>query len=306
MPTYSYARCLNNAYKVNWKIDELLGDRRFDPSKHWLPSELSGARHVSCLDEEEKRKLTQVEMASYAHLFGYVEEFVAPKVTELAQDFAVEGREAFDALTNFAAEEIKHMTMFRRLRDRVNETLGVDARLLDGQAETARYVLSKSTGSVLLLTAFVEWASQLHFTAAFAPDEDCDPFTKDVFRAHWQEESQHAQMDHLETVRCFADLDENERDRAVDDLVELVEAVDGLLQVQAGYDVENLAEHLGRTFAPAETEDLYDGILRAKRWSFLECGVTHPRFRELLCEVTTPAQRERVDAALGGLLASAA
>ena len=30
MPTYSYARCLDNAYKINWKIDELLGDGTFD------------------------------------------------------------------------------------------------------------------------------------------------------------------------------------------------------------------------------------------------------------------------------------
>ena len=37
MPTYSYSRCLQNSYKVNWKIDELLGDRQFDRSKHWLP-----------------------------------------------------------------------------------------------------------------------------------------------------------------------------------------------------------------------------------------------------------------------------
>jgi hypothetical protein len=120
MPTYSYARCLENAYRVNWKISELLGDRQFDLSKHWLPAPLTGATYVMCLDDDEKRKLTQIEMASYAHLFGYVEEFVAPKVSELAQDFAIEGREAYDALTNFAAEEIKHMTLFRRLRDRVN------------------------------------------------------------------------------------------------------------------------------------------------------------------------------------------
>jgi hypothetical protein len=302
MPTYSYARCLQNSYKVNWKIDELLGDRQFDISKRWLPGALTGVPHVTCLDDEEKHKLTQIEMASYAHLFGYVEEFVAPKVTELAQDFAIERREAFDALTNFAAEEIKHMTMFRRLRDRVNETLGVDARLLGDQIGTARYVLSKSTGAVLLLTAFIEWASQLHFTAAFARDENCEAFTKDVFRAHWKEESQHAQMDHLETVRCFESLDANERDGAVDELIELVGAVDGLLQKQTGFDVENLSDYLGRSFAPAEEDDLYAGILRAKRWTFIGSGVTHPRFQELLDEVTTPAQQKRIGMVLTDVL----
>lgn len=306
MTTYSYARCLQNAYKVNWRIDDLLGDRRFDVSKRWLPGPLSGAAYVTCLDEDEQRKLTHVELASYAHLFGYVEEFIAPKVTELARDFAIDQRIAFDALTNFAAEEVKHMNMFRRLRDRVNETLAVETRLLGDQAATARYVLSKSSGAVLLLTACIEWFTQLHFTAAFAEDGNLDGFTKDVFRAHWQEESQHAQMDHLETLRCFAGLDEHGRDQAVDDLIELVAAVDGLLQKQAGFDVENLSDYLDRAFTVAEREDLYAGILRAKRWTFIESGVTHPRFQELFLEVTSSAQQERVGEALGGLLAPAA
>jgi hypothetical protein len=306
MPNYSYARCLQNAYKVNWKIDDLIGDKQFDLDKHWLPDALSGAQHVTCLDKEEKRKLTQVEMASYAHLFGYVEEFVAPKVTELAQEFAIDGREAYDALTNFAAEEVKHMTMFRRLRDRVNDTLAIDARLLGHQAQTARYVLSKHTGAVLLLTACIEWLSQLHFTAAFDKDQDVDPLTKDVFRAHWQEESQHAQMDHLETLRCFDGIAESERSQAVDDLIELVQAVDGLLQEQSAFDVENFAEYLGRSFTPQEHAQIEAGILRAKRWTFIESGVTHPRFQELFVEVTTAEQQQRVGASLTGLMSAAA
>jgi hypothetical protein len=44
------------------------------------------------------------------------------------------------------------------------------------------------------------------------------------------------------------------------------------------------------------------GLLRAKRWTFIDSGVTHPRFQELFAEVTTAAQQERVGAALGGLL----
>ena len=30
MTTYSYEDCLKNAYKVNWKIADVLGDRTFD------------------------------------------------------------------------------------------------------------------------------------------------------------------------------------------------------------------------------------------------------------------------------------
>lgn len=306
MPSYSYSRALANAYKVNWRIEEVLGGRRFDPSKRWLPLRLSGAPFASSLNQDERRKLTHVEMASYAHLFAYVEEFIAPKVTELSQDFRIDRREVFDALANFAAEEVKHMNMFRRLRDRVNEGLGFEPRLLGDEAETARYVLSKNSGAVLLLTAAIEWLTQLHYTEAFAGDAEVDPFTKHVFKAHWLEESQHAQMDHLETLRAFGPMGPAERDRAIDDLIELVGAVDGLLRVQTGYDVENLSRYLGRELAPAEKDDVEEAVLRAKRWTFLESGVTHPRFQELFLEVTTPPQQARVGEALSGLLTPAA
>jgi hypothetical protein len=302
MPTYSYARCLTNSHKINWRIEEVLGDRRFDPARRWLPLRLSGASFTKSLDEDARRKLTHVEMASYAHLFGYVEEFIAPKVTELSRDFEVDQREVFDALANFAAEEVKHMHLFRRLRDRVNGQLGFETQLLGDQATTARYVLSKSTGAVLLLTAAIEWFTQLHYTEAFAEDGGLDPFTKEVFRAHWLEESQHAQMDHLETLRAFSKLDGDARDRAIDDLIELVGAVDGLLQKQSGYDVENFERYLGRKLDPNVQEEVLDAVLRAKRWTFIESGVTHPRFQELFAEVTTPAQQTRVAAALATVL----
>ena len=50
-------------------------------------------------------------------------------------------------------------------------------------------------------------------------------------------------------------------------------------------------------------EEAFDEVLRAKRWTFIESGVTHPRFQELLVEVTTPTQRERIGTALDELLA---
>ena len=82
--------------------------------------------------------------------------------------------------------------------------------------------------------------------------------------------------------------------------------MEGLLRVQSEYDVDNFSDYLGRTFDAAERAELFAGILAAKRWTFLESGVTHPRFIELLEEVTTPEQRERVSVAVTQLLTSAA
>ncbi|MEE8421282.1 MAG: hypothetical protein V3S31_00735 [Dehalococcoidia bacterium] len=230
MPEYTYATSLENAYRVNWRIEDVLGDSQFDTSRPWLPSQLSGAAAISCLNDEEQMKLTHIEMGAYAHIFGFVEEFITPTMVNLAQAVELEG--------------------------------------------VARFVLSKKVGAVFLLTEAIEWFTQLHYLSGFKDDETLDPLTRAVFKAHWQEEAQHAHLDHLEILREFGSMTDAEKDEAIDDLIELVGAVDGLLQEQV------------------------------KRDTFIESGVTHKNFLETFAEVTTSQQQEKVETALGALLQS--
>ena len=302
MPNYSYADCLEKSYQVNWTIDEVVTGQHFDPAQRWLPTRLSGADGTAWLSDQEKMKLTHVEMGAYAHLFGYVEEFIAPQITTLALDFKVDHREGFDALTNFASEEVKHMNLFRKIRQMVDASVGFPLELLGDQQQVAHFVLSKNVGAILLLTSAIEWFTQLHYLTGFKDAGELDPFTKRIFKFHWLEESQHAKMDHLETVRAFEKMDDAERDTAIDDLIELVVAVDGLLQKQTGFDVQNFAKYIGRSLTNDEAQILRDSVLKAKRYTFLESGVTHPNFQALFGEVTTPAQQAKVQAALGTVL----
>ena len=306
MATYSYADCLQKSYRVNWKIADVVEGRRFDPSRPWLPAQLSGADAIASLSREDKTKLNHVEMGSYAHLFGYVEEFIAPKMVALALDFKIDNREAFDALTNFAAEEVKHMNLFREIRGRVDEAVTFPLARLPGEKDVARTVLGKHTGAVLLLTAAIEWFTQLHYLTCFKDNEALDPFTRHIFKSHWLEESQHARMDHLETLRAFTGIADEDRQMAIEDLIELVGAVDGLLQQQAGLDVDNLERYLDRSLSASVRREVYAHVLDAKRYTFIGSGVTHPNFQELFGAVTTPAQQEQVQKALAGILQPAA
>jgi P-aminobenzoate N-oxygenase AurF len=306
MPQYSYAECLQRSYRVNWKISDVVSGQWFDTSRRWLPGRLSAADTVASLSRDEKRKLSHIEMGSYSHLFGYVEEYIAPKMVSLAQDFQIDQREAFDALTNFAAEEVKHMNLFREVRGHVDAAVGFPLALISGQKEVARAVLSKHTGAVLLLTAAIEWFTQLHYLTCMKDNESIDPFTRHIFKCHWLEESQHARMDHLETLRAFKDIGDFEREMAVEDLIELVGAVDGLLQEQSRLDVDSLARYLDRSLGASAHQDVYNHVLAAKRYTFIESGVTHPNFVQLFAAVTTPAQQERVQKALVGVLQPAA
>ena len=301
MSNYSFAACLETAHKVNWEIEDVIGGKEFDLSKRWLPTSLSAASRLEGFTEDERRLLSHVEMAAYAHIFAYVEEFIAPKVSQLALEHEKDDRIACAALTNFAKEEVKHMKLFRELLGQVNQTVGFETDLVGNQKETADYVLSKSTGAVLLLTACIEWFTQRHFTEAFREDDDLDPLTKDVFKAHWLEESQHAQMDHLESLREFGTLDDQQRDKAVDELIELVGAIDGLLKNQVERDIANFITYTGRELSASELDDLRGALIGSKRWTFIQSGVTHPRFIELIQAVTTTAQQERIESALENL-----
>lgn len=302
MAAYAYEECLERSYRINWKIKDVLGTVGFDLARPWLPAALSGAGGIFCLNSEEKRKLTHVEMGAYAHLFGFVEAFIAPEMVDLARDSEFVNRVAFEALTNFASEEIKHMRLFREVRKMVDRTLGFPLELLEGQDQVAKVVLGKHRGAVLLLTSAIEWFTQHHFLSAMKDADELDPLTKEIFRCHWLEEAQHARLDHLETVRVFRDMTEADRDQAIEDLIWLLAAVDGLLQQQVAHDVNNLGRYLGRAFTAPERQEIHRNLLRAKRHCFIESGVQHPNFQELFLAVTTPAQQAGVRGAVGLLL----
>ena len=110
----------------------------------------------------------------------------------------------------------------------------------------AHAVLGKSTWAVLALTLDIELFTQLHYRQSIDPDTELSELFKDVFLYHWKEESQHAILDELEWVRHDAGLTAEKRDRAVDEFIELVAAVDGILQAQAKADAGYFAAKCGR------------------------------------------------------------
>ena len=124
-----------------------------------------------------------------------------------------------------------------------------------------------------------------------------------MFLFHAKEESQHAIVDELEWVRENAKLTAQARDAAVDDLIALVGAVDGILQAQCAADTHYFVEICGRPMATAEVETLKATVLAAYRWTYIVSGVQIPRFDALLNGMITPAQGARLGAALALIMA---
>jgi hypothetical protein len=119
---------------------------------------------------------------------------------------------------------------------------------------------------------------------------------------HWQEESQHAIIDELEWRREDARLTAAERDAAVNDFIELVGGVDGILQAQARADAEYFIGVAERTFSADEVRAIHDGVLKAYRWQYIVSGVQDGKFLGVLASMITQPQLERISGALAPLM----
>lgn len=166
----------------------------------------------------------------------------------------------------------------------------------------ARFVLGKRTWAVLALVCDIELFVQAHYLQSIAPNEDLCPLWRDVFMYHWKEECQHAVLDELEWTAEHTRIDAAERNAAVDDLIELVGAVDGILQAQATADSRYFFAANPRTLTQAQRDRVAATVLKAYRWQYIVSGVQHPHFSALLTDMTTPAQMQRIATALTPIL----
>jgi hypothetical protein len=165
----------------------------------------------------------------------------------------------------------------------------------------ARAVLARRTWAVLVLTLHIELFVQLHYQQSIAPDGELSALFKDVFLYHWKDEAQHAVLDELELKRHDATLAPDQRDKAVDDFIALVVAVDGILRRQATADAAYFATACGRTVPDDEAEAIERHFLKAYRWQYIFSGAGHPRFQRTLGTMITDRQMERIKAALATL-----
>jgi hypothetical protein len=301
--TDRFARCIRASKRVRWDIDrDVIRGRRFDSSQKFLPDGLSLVNELKFLSPQEQRFLSQIQGRTYSNIFGLVERFINVKILELSRDHMLADQVALEGLVRFCDEELKHQELFRRLEKLAAEQMPPGYTFPHDPNEVARLVLGKSSWSVLGLTCHIELFTQLHYKQSIEPDTELSELFRDVFLFHWREESQHAIMDELEWKRIDSAMTPQERDQAVNDLIELVAAVDGLLQAQAVLDADYFLNTGGCQFSEEQRKAIKDGVLRAYRWQYIVSGVKDPRFTGILTGLITNEQAQRVTTALAPLM----
>ena len=294
-----YARCIHTSKRVRWDLDEdVIRGRTFVVTHKFLPDGLSLVEAFTTLSADEKRFVSQIQGRTYANVFGLVERFINAKVLELSCDHWFGDQVALEALVRFSDEELKHQALFRRIDTMVGDVLPDGYRFDVDPDAVGRAVLGKSTWAVLALTLDIELFTQLHYRQSINPDTGLSELFKDVFLYHWKEECQHAILDELEWMRHDAGITPEKRNLAVDDFIELVVAVDGILQAQARADASYFAAKCGRAVGEAETRTIEAAFLQAYRWQYIHSGAQHPHFGKVLSSLITEDQGRRIQAAL--------
>lgn len=297
---YSYKEILQNSLKVAWTEREVLDGRDFDYSKRFLPNRLSGVDGIRSLSDREKLKLNQIMGNAYCHIFAFVEEYIIPQALEAAQRDIYGDETRLRTLLRFAEDESKHQELFRRSTALFEQGFGVEIGLIPAREEVAKVVLGKSRLCSYLLTSMIEWFTQTHYVEHVKDRGELDPLFRDLVRYHWMDEAQHAKIDSLLIDEIVREIGAEDREKAVDELIELGGAVDGLLSQQADLDLESLERAIGRTLSEDEKAEIKRHTQRAYRWTFLVSGLEHPNFVRIVSELTErgPAKLEAVARAL--------
>jgi hypothetical protein len=298
-----YARVLEGSKRVRFDIErDVIRGRKFDFGKKFLPDGLSKIGRLDFLGADEKRLVSQIQGRTYARMFALVERFIGPKISEISRDHWLGDQAAFEALVRFTDEELKHQEMFRRIDALCAEGMPEGYQFLPQPNDVAGVVLGKPTWSVLALICHIEIFVLAHYRAAIEKDSELSALWKDVFTFHAREEAQHAIVDEIEWRREDEKLSAEERDHAVDELIALVAAVDGILQLQAKADTDYFLRVCGRRFERAQAEAIGATFLHAYRWQYIVSGVEDERFRKNLGGLINAAQFERIGAALAPIV----
>jgi hypothetical protein len=290
IPKYSYSSILNDAAKISWRVQDLIGDDKpLDFSKPFLPETIAHTQAISCLTPDEKLILNQIRGNSYLHMFGLVEEFILPLVVNHVQFIGCETIEATQAYLCFAQEESKHIHLFRQFATAFARGFGFRCEVIGPPRAIADFVLKHSQLGVALVTLHIEWMTQRHFLYSVRSNQHelLDPQFCSLLKHHWQEEVQHARLDTLMVQDLAQKLDSVAIEAAIDDYIAIIQYLYQGLKAQVQLDIASLELALDRTFMPTQRNEIRQVQELSYQKGFLISGMTHPNFVQTVQELST-------------------
>src|SRR5262249_5058806 len=225
---YTYQATLAASERIHWRVEDLIGDdRKLDFSKPFMPESFARVAPLRFLNAHERLALNHIRALGYLYTFGLVEEFILPFVLDHARPQVHGDSYAVRALLGFAAEEAKHIHLFRRFREEFERAFGTTCEEIGPPDAVARAVLAHQPLAVALAILQIEWMTLKHWTGAVQDNQELDPQFKSLLKHHWMEESQHAKLDTLVVESISTTMDGPSIDAAVEEYLEIGGMIDG-------------------------------------------------------------------------------
>ena len=293
---FSYSAVLASSARANWQLDEVMPtDARLDFDKPFMPEGLARTAALPGLSDRERLLLNQIRGHEYLRIFGLVEEMILPFLLDHARPLLRDDDARVRALLGFAAEEAKHIHLFKRFHAAFARDFPIECGMIGPAEAIAAEILRHDPLSVALAILQIEWMTQAHYLDSVRDDTALEPLFKSLLRHHWMEEAQHARLDTLIVEALAEGRDEAGIDAAIDGYLEIGMFLDGGLKGQTELNLAAFETVAGRSLSEAERVTFRAQQHQAARWTYLGSGMTHPRFRATLAAIS-PAARDRIHA----------
>ena len=293
---FNYEATLASSLRAQWQLDDVLrADQDLDFTRNFMPESLARTGALQSLNAFEQRTLNQIAAHEYLSMFGIVEEFLLPFIVDHARPELSGDDWRVRALLNFAAEEAKHIHLFKRYHTAFARGFPVECKVIGPSEAIGAEILRHQPLAVALVILMIEWMTQQHYLGSVKDNGDIDPLFKSLLKNHWIEESQHAKLDTLIVDALAEGKTEEQIDKAIDEVFEIAEFLDGGLKAQAAFNLDALEEVLRRKLEDrAEIEAQQH---QAARWTFIGSGLVHERFKATLQNISPKAAARLAEAA---------
>jgi hypothetical protein len=292
---FNYPAVLLAGSRATWRIEDVLPEgATLDFGKPFMPEALARIAALPGLTDAERLTLNHIRGHEYLSIFRLVEEFILPFVLDdVRSDLA--GDDRVRAMLQFAAEEAKHIQLFRRFQAAFAAGFGTECSVIGPAEAIAAEVLRHHPLSVALLVLQIEWMTQSHYLGSVRDDGAIDPLFASLLRHHWIEEAQHTKLDTLMVEALAARMGADEIDGALEGYLELGGFFDAGFRTQAELNFAALERAVGRTLDSETRDAVIASQHQALRWTYLGSGMTHPNFGATL-DAISPTARAKVDA----------
>jgi len=286
----SYQHLLETSRRVNWRLEDLLGEgRRLNFTRPFLPETFAQTEPLGFLNAAEKLKLNQIRARGYLALFELVETFVVQFISGQSNDGTAADPFRATALRHFADEEQKHRKLFSCVLHEFDGEFGTPCGLIGPTDEICRAILSHAPLAVTIAILGLEWMSQGHYLGSVKDNQDLDPQFSSLLKHHWIEEVQHAKLDGLVLKSLAERCSPQEVATAIEEYFEIGSFLDAGFYQQTGLDLESLERAVGRRLSDEERRRFLDVQHGALRWTFLGSAMGNRNFLAVLASFSDEA-----------------